>query len=134
MIRQKFKGEVLTRTKTVNNILRTFNDPRVDAQGGWYVEANEYARELARQFNVTILQAAGVIASLSPLKQWTENKRIAKTFLRNGNAYHTGAMKAKAAEILDNCEADADFIQNVLNGNKIKSFFLNINNDPGHDG
>lgn len=126
MVRQKFKGQVLTRTKTVNNILRVFNDPRVEAETGWYDGANAYANKLANKFGVSPIKVAGVLASLSPLKSWDENKRIAKSFLTSGNAYHTKTMKVKAENIVALDDDDVDRIQQILNGNKIKSFFLNI--------
>lgn len=127
-VRQVFKGEVLTRTKTVNNIMRVLNDTKVETTGkDWYFVAHAFARDLAAKHNLTVMQVAGVIASLSPLKSWDENKTITKQFLRNGRAKHTGVMVAKAKDIINyKGSFQKEFILCTLNGNKIQNFFLNI--------
>jgi hypothetical protein len=110
----------------------------------WYEEAHEFAKYLAREYlmeiestmsidayeavaNAALAKAAGIIASLSPLKTWTENKEIAELFLNHGRVKHTGMFKKKAQLIYDS-DGDVSTICEVLNGNKITSFFLNIYN------
>lgn len=127
MNKQKFKGKTLFRKRCVDNILSVYNNPDFDGGQNWYVEANQFARELANKFRLTDLQVAGIIASLSPLKSWSENQKIAEQFLRNGNGKHTEAMKDKARQIkLYNSSSQREFILATLNGNKISNFFLNI--------
>lgn len=127
MVKQKFKGKDLTARKVINNILKVHNNTEFSADKNWYVEANQLAQNLARKYNVDVLQASGVIASLSPLKSWDENKKIAEAFLRTGRAKHTAAMTNKAKDILTyKGTAQREYILNTLNGNKIQSFFLNI--------
>lgn len=127
MNKQKFKGKTLYRKRCVNNIINVYTNPDFNGGERWYVEANKFANSLAVKFGLTNLQVAGIIASLSPLKSWEENKKIAEQFLRNGNGKHTEAMKRKAKEIkLYNSSAQREFILTTLNGNKISNFFLNI--------
>lgn len=128
MNKQKFKGKTLFRKTCVDNIIKIYNDNRVKHEGhDWYATANELANSMAMEFGLTTLQVAGIIASLSPLKSWDANKRIARQFLINGNGKHTEAMKDKARQIkLYNSSSQREFILATLNGNKISNFFLNI--------
>lgn len=124
---QKFKGTELKQSKVVKNILKVYNDTTFTAESNWYTTANELAVSLAKAYDYNLLQVAGVIAALSPLKSWDENKRIAEAFLKSGDAYHTGTMIAKADDIVNyDGNFQREFILTTLNGNKIQNFFLNI--------
>lgn len=125
-MKQQFKGQSLTLTKCVNNILKVYNQASDKTSStNWYVEANVYAQNLATKYNVPLSVTCGVIASLSPLKSWSENKRIANSFLHNGKGEHTKCFIDKARQIkLSN--GDVETIASILNGNKIISFFINI--------
>lgn len=124
-LQQRFKGVTLRGDQIVENILDVYYNDQVDSETGWYQNANELAVELANRYDSCPLKVAGIIASLSPLKSWDENKRIAESFLRNGESYHTGIFQSKAEAILegDSCR---ERILEILNGNKIQNFFLNI--------
>ena len=123
----KFKGTTLFRKTTVDNILRVFNDTTFEFEGNWYQDANVLATNLAAKHKLTNLQVSGILAALSPLKSWNENKRIAKSFLQSGSGMHTRAMldKARAIKKYDD-SFSREFILTTLNGNKISNFFLNI--------
>jgi hypothetical protein len=124
---QRYKGRQLNQAKLVKNILEVYNNSDHQGAASWYQTANELASKLARLYNVSTLQASGVLAALSPLKSWDENKRIAEAYLKNGEAYHTGAMISKADDITAyNGSMAEEFILVTLNGNKIQNFFLNI--------
>ncbi len=124
-MKQVFKGQILTRTKVVNNILRTYQK-REDADVfDWYQEAHEYAQQLSRQTSTDVARCCGIIAALSPLKTWEQNKIIAYSFLSSGRGQHTRVMKTKAREILKRGE-NIETICEILNGNKITAFFMNI--------
>lgn len=47
----------------------------------WYDGANSIAHDFAKRFNVTPEQAAGIIASMSPQKDWYQNVRVAELVL-----------------------------------------------------
>ena len=116
--KQKFKGKILFRQTVINNILKVYHDNRYDINGDWYKVANILAQSLADEFKLNSLQVAGVIAALSPLKSWDENKRIARLFLQSGNGMHTKAMKDKAREIVAyNGDYQREFILTSLNIN-----------------
>ncbi len=126
-MKQRFKGEVLTTTKVVNNILSIYD--QCTSTTYWYQEANTYAKYLADQFNMhgdnDVSRVCGIISALSPLKSWDENKRIAYQFLQSGNGKHTKVFKGKAKDILES-DGKLETIADILNGNKITSFYLNI--------
>jgi len=124
---QRYKGRTLNQAKLVKNILAIYNDQEYTGESDWYQTAHKLAVQLATKYNTTTLQTSGVIAALSPLKSWDENKRIAEAYLKNGEAYHTGAMISKADDIINyNGSMTEEFILVTLNGNKIQNFFLNI--------
>lgn len=131
-MKQKFNKQILTTTKTVNNILRVYDNAECDGMD-WYQEAHEFARGLAGKYLLpkkdadkqVLTKVCGIIASLSPLKTWEQNKIIAEEFLRDGKVKHTKLFKGKAKEILLS-DGNIDTVAEILNGNKITSFFLNI--------
>ncbi len=124
-MKQRFKGQELTLTKSVNNILKIYRQHTTVKTTNWYWEANKYAQYLADKYEVSLSVACGVIASLSPLKRWDENKRIAESFLRNGRGEHTKLFLDKARQIKES-DGDVETIAVILSGNKIISFFINI--------
>ena len=125
--KQIYKGKTLFRKTVVDNIVRIYNDPTFDFNSDWYIDASQFAKDLSNQHNVPYLKVCGIIASLSPLKSWDENKKIAVTFLKTGDARHTKLCTGKANDILNDTDPNpVDSILAILNGNKIKNFFINI--------
>lgn len=112
----------ITRRRVYNNILRVYNQ---SGEGStWYEEARHFA--LTELSAVPESKAIGVLVSLSPMKYWRENKRIAKLFISGiRTGLHTNLYIQKAQAILDSDGSD-EAILNILNGNKIKAFYLNI--------
>lgn len=124
MSKQKFKGRTLFTKTTVDNILRIYDQQTQITN--WYRDANLFAQNLSELTGHSLPKICGVIAALSPLKSWDENKIIARNFLlKTGPAKHTRVMVNKAKDIISGT-GEVDQICEVLNGNKITSFFLNI--------
>lgn len=131
---QKFKKETLTERKCINAIIRFYSlaNPNELKEGlNWYNEANQYCRELASRFNLTLQQVAGIIAAFSPQAGWTENKRYAVSFLINPkNRLRSLTQDIKARKILK-LKSEADIYNSlsvVDRAFKTKSFYLNILN------
>ena len=129
---QRFNHKDYTTTKVVNNILRVYN--KADEPNDWYNEANCLAYWLAVKYlnnmnelvsNENVAKVCGILAALSPLKSWNENKKIAELFLKDGTCKHTRAMSQKAKDILAS-DGKIETISDILRGSKITSFFLNI--------
>jgi len=131
--KQKFKGKTLYRKRVIDNILKVYNDETFIFGLDWYEDANEYAHKLAKLHNVDVRQVCGIIAALSPLKSWSENKRITELFLSSGKKLHVQNFHDKAISILTNVDVNDDYIVEVLNGNKITNFYFNIAY-PGYRG
>lgn len=124
---QKFKSETLKLRRCVKNIVEVYNSSNKFTSHNWYQEANNFARKLAIKYDVEVSVACGIIAALSPLKSWQENKLIAEGFLKNGKGKHTKNMLDKALQIKLS-DGQPETIATILNGNKITSFFINIYN------
>ena len=133
-MKQQYKNEILTERKCINAIIRFHQLATVsEVKDGlnWYTEANEYCRELASRFNISLQQAAGIIAVFSPQAGWTENKRYAVSFLINPkNLLRSMVQVIKAKRILKLTSEDEIYHAQSITGQafKTKSFFLNILN------
>lgn len=84
----------------------------------WYRTARHAAAELAAKHGVTTIEAAGVIAALSPRTSWDVNLRYADQFLATGTAPTLGMSKRAAARIVAGEHPD-----DVLKGPKTHAFF-----------
>lgn len=115
-----------TPTPTAENIVVLFQDA---VQAGivadnWYAEARGIAADMAERHGVSVKQAAGVIASVSPLNSWGANVKLAERIIAAGGTMTTGYMKTgltKASRILA-----GEPVLDVLTSDKVKNFYLCI--------
>lgn len=120
--RTTFNGTKISRTHVKNNILKVWEQCSDEDRYDWYSEAKQYAKSL----NTTLNKSCGIIAALSALKNWKENKRIAKLFVQGQRkGLHTKVFINKAIQIFES-NGNEETILNILKGSKIKSFFINI--------
>lgn len=129
----KFNGRKYSHKQLVKNIVSVYDVTSKHDRYCWYSEANEYAIKLSKLSGLSIAQCCGILAAFSPLKSWSENKRIANAFLTHGivDGLHTRLFTGKAETIAHYNKNDGDeiqFILDTLKGVKIQSFFLNILN------
>lgn len=113
-----------------HNILRTYEaaTPIEAARGHeWYDLAHLFADKISHG---EIKKGAGVIAALSPQKDWLENMYLAQRAFEDGRASgHMGAFVKKADRILDGEEP-----LDVLGGNKVRAFYkLILDPTNAHD-
>lgn len=96
---------------------------------GWYNRANFFSLALSEKYGVSEMKAAGIIAALSPLKEWTLNKAMAEEFIRTKGVIskHTSMQTMKARKILNRASTVQD-VENYLGGLKTVNFFNNIYN------
>jgi len=125
-----FKKKRLTRTVVVNNILRVYDKCGDEHRVDWYQAAHMFAFDISKGLEndwvwVKLQKACGVVAALSPMKTWEQNKVCALTMVETGVAKHTECFSNKAKRILES-DGEIDTIMDILNGNKIQSFFMNI--------
>jgi hypothetical protein len=114
--------EQLSVTKMQNRIIKMYKLGNV-SDAAWYRDAHSVAQDISRKYNVTCEQAAGVIASLSPLKRWETNVQLAYDLFEGKKVGHTKAMVSKAYAV---SIADTGDIPAILKGNKITDFYSNI--------
>lgn len=125
MSKQKFKGKTLYTKTLVDNIVSIATNYGNPQDAGWYKDAHRYAKELADIHSIDVSQAAGIIAALSPMKYWDENKRLAKQFLIGIETGTYGRLIGKARAIKRSNGSSEDILD-ILNGQKISAFYLNI--------
>ena len=127
MIQQQFKGLSLTRTKVRNQIIRFYENETTDADKfDWYADAKSFAVNLSTEFDVPANVVCGLIAALSPVKQWNQNKNCVLSLLLGNGGKHMKQFVDKAQRILELDDATDTTILDVLNGRKISAFYLNI--------
>lgn len=97
----------------------------VSAGIAWYADAYGIAESLGVVYGVSTLQAAGVIAALSPQQGWSQNVKSAERFLAdNSIRVHTEVNMRKCRAILA-VETREDILS-ILNADKTSNFFLGI--------
>ena len=65
----------------LNYLMNEFKPEYRDISTLWYDGANAIANDFAEQFDVSPEQAAGIIAAMSPQKDWYQNVRLAEMVL-----------------------------------------------------
>jgi hypothetical protein len=139
-----FKGEKVTRTKVKNNIIKVLKTATDKDKFDWYQDANNFCQYLSDKYKIPLDKAIGVVSALSPQRRWDINKRDAEYFISTGgngrrvNAkgvevnIHMPVFVNKARKVLTS-ENDETIIRSILNGQKIKSFYMNIKYPNGVD-
>jgi hypothetical protein len=106
----------------VRNVLREFRATDGVTGFDWYYRALEMAHDMTGP-HVSLAQAVGVIAALSPQTQWWQNVMLARQVISAGAMVqgHTGDTMRKVNAILSGT-APLD----ALGGLKVRSFYQNI--------
>lgn len=101
----------------------------------WYDEANSFVIDNSKGLSITPEQLAGVTSAISPMKEWTTNKKLAlkvvKAFLDGQDmpSYSFGSNNTKAWSIL-NCNGTHDAVQAYFKeGSKTFNFYNNLMGD-----
>src|SRR5690242_14788521 len=100
----------------------------------WYSKAHAICERISETHGITLKQACGVIAALSPGRAWEFNVSDAETFI---SAYQSGA-RGRQLPIVGtygrkNVRKSIDILRgveplDVLGGSKVRSFYSNILN------
>lgn len=120
-----FKGKQISRTIVKNNIIKVFNVATDKEKSDWYVNANNYCRYLSDKHQLPLDKVIGIVSALSPRKEWGLNKRIAEQLITSNNCGQIKVFVDKARNIRDNGNTETEILS-ILNGQKIKSFYMNI--------
>jgi hypothetical protein len=126
----------------VRNILKVYRQAlpsEVESGTRWYADAQASAQRISDTHGVPLRISVGVIAALSPNNKWVRNIKDADNMVSvfcwgggvascNPSTYKS--MRDKAWSILEQMPKTDDGVVDILNGQKIVSFFHNI---MGHD-
>lgn len=118
--------------KNIGELFERVTPLTIEGGKSWYKEANQYCQDLATEYNKTLRQVAGILAALSPMKEWSVNKRQTKQFLEFQTCGTFGRQISKSLDLYNCIVAELDaskadkFIMATLNGLKTKSFYHNI--------
>jgi hypothetical protein len=133
MTSQIYKRVKISRVKAVSNILKVWQLAEESDKHDWYQEANNFALinivpcipGPVSDIQLKLNKACGIIAALSPLKNWDANKKLAVDLVNTGNCGHMGAFVGKARLILSSDGLESTIL-GILSGKKIQAFYLNI--------
>jgi hypothetical protein len=128
-------------TRNITGILSLATEADIFEGKEWYARAHRFGVQLIAAYDVTMGQAVGVIAALSPNNKWERNcadaDRLIHAYLSDHDLSFTkvctyNGNKQKAIDILslDTESLDSEAIVSILNGRKITAFFRSIMGDP----
>lgn len=91
----------------------------------WYQNCHDYCLDLSEEFNVPVKKIAGILSALSPMKEYSYNKKLVKQFLECQTCGHLTNQIAKCRFIY-NSQSNDELIMAILSGRKTSSFYHNI--------
>ena len=128
----------MTYTPRTENVLAVYRGASADAirEGlSWYMDAHNFARTVGGRRPEHVARNAGIIAALSPMNGWENNKRKAAEFISrrgrieftvNGNGIGLGANVRKAMAIYSGADP-----LDILKGDKVRAFYATILDPTG---
>lgn len=116
---------------TVTNVIHSYltaSDAAMSEGMSWYNDAHDFARSLDP---VRFHRAAGVIAALSPMNVWTNNKAKAALFYAQNGIVEFGKGNSNGIGMRANVEKairiyNGEDALDVLGGDKVRAFYLTI--------
>ena len=128
-------------TRNITGILSLATEADIFEGKEWYARAHRFGVQLIAAYDITMGQAVGVIAALSPNNKWERNcadaDRLINAYLSDHNlsmtkvcTYNTNKQKAIKILSLDTESLDNEAIVSILNGRKITAFYRSIMGDP----
>ena len=108
---------------SVDNVLAVYNNSTAaNLRVGltWYMDAHNFAKTLDPE---NVARAAGIIAALSPMSPWDNNKNKAAQLYRQRSGINIGLKTnvEKALRIYN-----GEFPEDVLKGDKVTAFYRTI--------
>lgn len=107
--------------QNILNVWDTATSAEVQQGETWYARAHEICANNAERFGVTVEQAVGAFAAISPMLSWERNISCAESLLANGTAPCLKKNVRKGILILEGVDP-----LDVLGGRKVRSFYHNI--------
>jgi hypothetical protein len=128
-------------TRNITGILSLATEADIFEGKEWYDRAHRFGIKLIAAYDITMGQAVGVIAALSPNNKWERNCQDADKLINAYLSDHDLSLtkvctyngnKDKAIKILelDTESLDSEAIVSILNGRKVTAFYRSIMGDP----
>lgn len=99
----------------------------------WYKKARLDCYEISRKYSISFRKTCAILSALSPRNRWERNKKDLETIIMECQGlipygkYGTYGNMVKKAKLIYFSKVDSiEMMLKLLNGPKIKSFFLNI--------
>lgn len=113
-----------TQTMRIIDVYRSADAQQIAAGLSWYSDAHDIAVDIARETNITIRQAAGILAALSPQVSWGFNVEWAYGVARGDTTRRgLGLSLGRALMIQRNPQTDP---LEILGGIKVRAFYQAI--------
>ena len=109
----KYKNTELSKTKVRNNILRVWNRTDESDRHDWYGEANRFAKKVSEIYFVDNSRVIGILSALSPMKTWTQNKKMVHDYFCFGTAGTFKSNVDKCDKIM-RCDGTDESILSIL--------------------
>ena len=128
-------------TRNISGMLQLASQADIISGLNWYQRAYDLGVKLIHEYEgLTLGQAIGVFAALSPRNKWEKNcidaEAIIKTWFLGGDydmlkvsTFNPNKRKAIAILELDMESVDTEAIPNILSGQKIVAFYRSIMGD-----
>jgi hypothetical protein len=128
-------------TRNITGILSLSTEADIFEGKEWYARAHRFGVQLIAAYDITMGQAIGVIAALSPNNKWERNcqdaDKLINAYLSDHDlsltkvcTYNTNKQKAIDILSLDTESLDSEAIVSILNGRKVTAFYRSIMGDP----
>ncbi len=128
-------------TRNIAGILSLATEADIFEGKEWYARAHRFGVQLIAAYDITMGQAVGVIAALSPNNKWERNcadaDRLINAYLSDHDlsltkvcTYNTNKQKAIKILDLDMESAEPEAIESILKGRKVTAFYRSIMGDP----
>lgn len=112
---------LIDKSVMLHNVIQQATQENIKQGTLWYINANEFAKQLSEEFNISLEKVAGIISALSVQKSWSVNKRIAREYFQGKKNIHTKVQVSKCDWIMR-----GDNIEKCLGGMKTINFYHNL--------
>lgn len=120
--------------KNIKKILKRVNKKDLQDGVNWYREARLFCYGISLKYGVSFRKTCAIMSALSPRNRWERNKIDCENLIAylTGHSVNEpscatyGAMVHKAVKIFNAKIDSVESMLKLLNGQKIKAFFLNI--------
>lgn len=122
----KFQHKIYTKQQIKKRLLSYYElAEQSEISHNWYFEAHTFASKIAQKHSLPLFKVVGIIAALSPQKNWQDNKRLTSEFLYGKRHSQTKQQLNKAENILYQADKEEQVFSILTNTGLKTSYFYN---------